>query len=548
MNAPRPILLALVSLAVVFGIGIAAGRWLGSQRTQDAWSDQAAVSKRRVPRSSDEVAHALATARNTADPVDRRLAVLSLVETADPSELRRIFLAGNESDDPSSRNAAAQRWAEIDPKGFLEFLRALPRDDVDDFTEVCGILFRTWAHHDPEAAMATARTISRLPGFTSARWEAITAILADDPEKGFALAAKERNLWSGNQVKKSVWENDPARFVKAGSAVPPNSYGQYAFYAFQGARNDALKAWCERDLAGALDWAKQLSPENRAQFLPQVVSKLAAQDLEQARSLFESLPPSRERERVGPAIVGEWAKSDPQAALDWIEDKMTGGKGEAYGAWIQACSEKGLDRAADLLGALPEGNGRDAATAALASRWGEKDLKAAVAWLETTPSSAARRRAYEQLSWRWMEKDLAGFQQFISTAPAGDVPRNALMNIGYRLVDKPLDQTLAWLQALPEDRRQEAFGGFISDYSYRQKPADLVEFIGKLNDPAMQNDVARRALSNYLWNDLDKAETLCEKLPAGPLRAAAREQINAHSNLKDSEKQRLLTKLAAPAG
>ena len=103
--------------------------------------------------------------RDGKDPLEARLKLLSLIENATPGDLERIFNSARLTDDLAARNAAAQHWAEIDPAGFFSHLKGLRSDEMDELSEVASILFRTWAHRDPEEALAAAVKVKTLPGF-----------------------------------------------------------------------------------------------------------------------------------------------------------------------------------------------------------------------------------------------------------------------------------------------------------------------------------------------------------------------------------------------
>jgi hypothetical protein len=503
--------------------------------------------------------------RDANDPLEARLKLLSIIESATPGDLERIFNSARLSDDLSARNAAAQHWAEIDPQGFVAHLKTLRADEMEELNEVTAILFRTWAHRDPEAALAMAKKSEKLTGFQGARPAAVSGILEDDPDKGFALLAKEKNLYLEQVFKKAIWEKDPARFVKASaqagdtlnmygnawmmdpySGGPMNAYGTTGIYGLAGARNEALAAWAAADFPAALEWAKSLKADGRAGVMPLLLGKLAETDLNQARGIFESLAPSKERESVGPAIVAQWAKTDPTAALAWIEEKMTGGKSQAYSSWIRAVASNGMEKAASLLATLPEGNGRDYATRTLAMEWANKDVTGAVTWIKTMQDGEDRRDAYGNVARQWAQKDQAGFKEFVATVPRAELPDQYTYYL-YGRTREEQDKNLIWAATLPEDRRDPIFLNMFSQSSWNRKPAEIVELLGQVDNTDLQVRAGTQVLNEMLYNDTAKAEELLGLLPSSFRSAEKREQlrtqIQAIGNLSDADKQKLLKKL-----
>jgi hypothetical protein len=555
------------TFTLIAGIGLpacfAAGYALVPSRTQDARS---AVSKPLFETVSPlgqgiKASAVLKEIRDSKDPLEARLRLLSLVESATPGDLERIFDSARLTDDLSARNAAAQHWAEIDPQGFFKHLKDLRSDEMDELGEVAAILFRTWAHRDPEEALAIAKKSQTLPGFMGARGAAVSGALEDDPEKGFALLAKEKNLYLEQAFKKSIWEKDPARFVKASTQAGDtlNRYGGGGFggmgmdpfggsglYGLAGARNEALAAWAGSDFPAALEWAKFLKADERAGVMPALLGKLAEKDLNQARGIFESLAPSKEREAVGPAIVAQWAKTDPRAALAWIEDTMTGGRTQAYSAWIRAVASNGLENAATMLEALPDGNGRDYATRVLAGEWAAKDVTAAINWIKGMQDGSDRREAYASVARQWAQKDQAGFKEFVATVPRAELPDQYLYYL-YGRTNEEQEKNLTWAAALPEDRRDPVFLNMFTQTAWNRKPAEIVELLNKVDDADLQARAGTQTFRNLLYNDTSKAQEFLGLLPSnllsGEQRDEIRKQIQEMGNLSDTEKQSLLIKL-----
>lgn len=539
----KTLLVACIGLPVCFAAGYA----LSPSSTESSRGSvrKSLFGNASTPAQGIRAGALLAEIRAAKDPLEARLSLLSLIESAEPGDLERLFSAARRSDDSSARNAAAQRWAEKDPAGFFNHLKSLPADEMEELDEVATILFRTWAHSDPVEALASAKKSSTLPGFQNSRGAVIFGALEDDPEKGFALMAKEKNIYLGQAMKKSVWDKDPARFVKA-YATLPTSLSRYTYGDMAAARNEALTAWATADFPGALEWAKTLKPEARAGVMPALLGKLAETDLAQARGIFESLAPSAEREAAGPAIVAQWAKKDPQAALDWIEEKMTGGRSQAYAAWIKAAASNGMDKAAVLVASLPEGNGRDYATRTLAVEWANKDLPGAVNWIKNMPESADRRDAYGSVVGRWAEKDQAGFKDFIATVPKNELPEEYSYYI-YTRNKEDQDKNVAWAASLPEDRRRPVFENAFAQAAWNRKPAEIVDLLNQVKDPELQAGASTQLLNGLLQEDSTKAGELLGLLPAGLLSAdrskELKKTIQGLGNLSDTEKQTLLTKL-----
>ena len=323
-------------------------------------------------------------------------------------------------------------------------------------------------------------------------------------------------------------------------------YGGPGSYGLGQARMDALAAWAGTDFPAALEWAKSLKDDQRAGVMPALLGKLAEKDLTQARSIFESLAPSKEREAAGPAIVAQWAKTDPKAALAWIESTMTGGRTQAYSAWIRALASNGMENAATMLQTLPEGNGRDYATRVLAGEWAAKDVTEAVNWIKTMEDGADRREAYGNVARQWAQKDQAGFKEFVATAPRADLPDQYQYYLNGRTKEEQ-EKNLVWAAALPEDRRDPIYLNMFSQTAWNRKPAEIIEMLGQVNNTGLQAKAASQVLRNMLYEDTTKAGEFLGLMPStllsGDQREEVRKEIQQVGNLSDAEKQKLLKKL-----
>lgn len=410
-------------------------------------------------RTSAQLDAALAAADQGDDALMRRLRFLELVERAEPGELRRMFLSAQTS--RREKRAIAQRWAETDAPGMFEFLKSVSitdwERDGEQHDAVRGILFRTWAQQDPEEAMAAAGALSHRRQFRTAQWEIVQSLFASDPVKAFALSAGMPRNYGGDRLTDSIWQDDPAGFLKLAGDAPKGALrGQ-----IRAAADNAFAAWVKKDPAAATEWLKSRPADQRRSLWSAMSFRMAEVDPTTAQAWFSSLPASAEREEAGSQIVNAWAKKDARAALEWLQDNLQGGRTQAFAHVAEALASQGIDSAKQLLEAMPPGSQRDTVVSTIANTWASKDFKPALDWvLSLPPDDPGRRQALRNIGYQWPEKDLAGAAAFVLANEGRGDARDMMWNVSGQFFEKDLQAGVAWAAALPENAGNEAFDAF----------------------------------------------------------------------------------------
>ena len=253
------------------------------------------------------------------DRLLKRLRFLDSLGAANSAGLQQIFRGTGTS--RQEKRAVAQRWAETDPAGLLGFLKGLSRTDWDRDGEqsdaIRGILFRTWAVQDPEAALAAADALTTRPQFRNARWEIVQMLFGTDPAKAFAAAVKLPQSMNEDHTVDTVWKKDPAAFLKAAGEAPR---GALKNGEVLNATVNAFGEWLKKDSTAAAAWLKGLPLEQQRKLWGRMASQFAETNPAGAQAWFKDTPASAEREKAGAEMVKALAKKDPRAALGiWPE-------------------------------------------------------------------------------------------------------------------------------------------------------------------------------------------------------------------------------------
>jgi hypothetical protein len=504
----------------------------------------ATTAKTAEPRSAAEIDAARTAAAEAEDALVRRLRFLERVEKADPAELRKLFLSGQTTS--REQRAIAQRWAESDPAGLFDFLKSLSRSEWDrdagQHDAVRGILFRTWARQDADAALAAADSLERRPHFRGARWEIVQSLFSTDPAKALAAAAGLPAWSSGDPLPESVWKNDPASFLKAAGEASTKSLKNELVRA---AVVDAFAAWVKQNPGAAAEWLKSRPPDQQRRLWGRLASRMADADPAAAQAWFQDLPPSAEREDAGAQIVGAWAKKDPRAALEWLQDNLEGGRTQAFAGVAEALAEKGAEDAKQLLEAMPPGNQRDEVVAAIARTWSNKEFKPAMDWvLSLPPDDPGRRRAMEHLGYQWAEKDLAGAAAYVQAHADQPETRNIRSAVTSQFSEKDLGAGLAWAASLPPQAQDRIFMDFWMNSFHQKRQPEVIAAVEKLPAPQQAAVVERLVVgtlrTNYGDPDQDARFLNALKFVPDTLRDTARRAVEKAESASPERKQAAL--------
>jgi hypothetical protein len=218
-------------------------------------------------------------------------------------------------------------------------------------------------------------------------------------------------------------EKSPAEAAQWVAGLPDNSFGHAAF-------KEVVIPWAEKDLDGAVGWVQQL-PEGGNKTAAELSLAAAAanqQDAVTAINLTASLPPSPERDSVLNYSVRQWATTDKDSAVAWINqvedpalrEKMLGEVAVNMGA------QDPVAAAEFVATAMPDGQDRNNATVEIIRFWASSAPADAASWVEQFPEGQLRNAAMENLIDVWGKDDLSQAGAWLDGLPAGSSRDKAL--------------------------------------------------------------------------------------------------------------------------
>ncbi len=329
----------------------------------------------------------------------------------------------------------ASRWGRSDPQAALRWSEGLT--GRDQFSTMEDIL-RHWSEEDPAAAVDY---VAQLPGSErslhllrdlSHRWAETDRSAA--LEWSMALDDPALRMRAIRGVASSWAEHEPAE----AAAFTTNSLENV------NERNHVLEAvarrWAERDLQGALQWARALESGDQQRATQSVLRLVAEHNPSEAASLYQEianeLPPSgpisREYRHMAQEVARVWSSSSPAEAAQWAltlperDSIQRGAVGDVTEQWMRIDSMA----AGEWISSLPAGRTRDGASERVVHMTTHTDPSAAFDWALSISEDHRRFGLIHHTLSQWRNVDRPAARQALSTA---DIPAEVRQRFGEEL-------------------------------------------------------------------------------------------------------------------
>ncbi len=256
------------------------------------------------------------------------------------------------------------------------------------------LLFGRWAEEDPMAAMAYSDTM------------------------GFAGAFVRPTILQS-------WASvDPANAARYYSENPTQfGMGRGGPMGQNGASSIAAE-WARQDPDAALAWADSLQGREKNDALSAVVREVAAKDPAKAAEMAAAMDPDA-RGDAYQAIARQWGASNFSDAESWIRSLPADQQDAAMAEAIAGLSLENPELAGQKALSMPDGDEREDAISIAAGNWARTNPAEAANWVMGTGSEDAQRRAMRDIMPTWTAQNDAAALEFVTSQPAGDVRDSA---------------------------------------------------------------------------------------------------------------------------
>ncbi len=401
-------------------------------------------------------------------PSDFEQAVLlyNLIRSADAQFLDGLLTEADtlrpRREGEAAKSIIYGRYAEVDPAGALA--RITSRGGREE--RFLSRLFRAWAKHDLDGALAAAETLEE----------------AHRRQAGAAILSVTEHL------------HEDRRFEIAESLSAQETLQR-------------MRAEENLEVDPALAWRDAVASERgpaREQALLHIAHSWLARDPENAMAAVDGLGRQADGWRAG--LVGQWAERDREAATAWVlAQPASAARAQMVeglaGAIAQSSPMEALGFADQFTG-----NERNVATEAAFRTWGEKDPGAALeAWTQRRPQGFQWLDAW--LVMRWADRDAAAAFEWAAAQPPSSSRPHLLNTTLRKLAETDPRGALARAEELRGSERERAIAAALSEWAQRDHRAAASWVAG--ND-ALAVGARRSALASVLrvWGAKDARAAL----------------------------------------
>ena len=252
------------------------------------------------------------------------------------------------------------------------------------------------------------------------------------------------------------------------------------------------REWAKLDPNAALEWANGLDGRDKSSALVSVVSEMSLSDPEGAAALAAGFG-DEDQGRAYREIAEQWARQDFSAAEAWISTLSGDAKQGALGSAIEVLASNDPQRAAAMLTDMETGRSRDRAVEDVASAWAAQDPAQAAAWL-VSQETGEMEDAMRRVMMNWVGQDSASALSFVESQPVGEARDSAASTYLWMNRDADPQQSLALAETISDDGDRNRAIGMTARRWMEEDEAGATAYIQ--NSTVLSDEVKERILSD----------------------------------------------------
>lgn len=399
------------------------------------------------------------------------------------SECREAWLFVRKERSPETRflmEAIARRWAELDANDAL--MAALKETDRD-FSR----------HLGPEAAKRLVREnledaldlIQSTP-VGSARIQLSEWILGEaaaiSPRRAAELISTERGLRRSSvvfQVAREWGRQNPEAALQWTASLPEGNLRENS-------TKMVWSGWAEKDPAAV---AGKLKEE-------------ASQAVKEDHDIYQ-------------LVAGHWAKSDPAAAIAWIEtiESKEGLERAMRGLNSMQVSELGVAGAQALINGAKTEAVRTQLTREMVRQLAKGDVQEAFAFVDGLNDAQAREQAFRPILEEWTQQNPAEASRYVAGMPEGKERTELMRRTMEHWAQAEPEAAAEFAEQLPPGKERD-FAALQLTRAWREEdPQKGLEFLRRIEDPGIAAEAAKDLVEVLVRSDRAAAVAIANELP-----------------------------------
>ena len=232
---------------------------------------------------------------------------------------------------------------------------------------------------------------------------------------------------AGMFVRPTVLQSWAASDPNGAAAYYENNKSQFAMMGMMGGRGGGSGTatiageWAKQDPEAALQWANTLEGKDKSDATVKALAQMAVKDPAKAAELTAGLEGKALSDAYS-SIAGEWAKKSWSDTKTWLSSLPAEAREEATGSAVESLASSNPKLAATEALAMAEGEAREEAIEKVAEEMASQgNPKDAVSWVMENGSEDAQRETIEDVMGNWVAQDQTGARGWIDDQPEGRV-------------------------------------------------------------------------------------------------------------------------------
>ena len=272
----------------------------------------------------------------------------------------------------------------------------------------------------------------------------------------------------------------------------PNDFDMMGGRGGPGGDNGAgviAREWAKLDPQAALDWAQSLDGRDKSSALVSVLGEMAAKDPAEAASVAAGLE-GDDRNRAYSEIAEKWALSDYSSAEAWINTLTGEDKQDAMASAIGVLAKTDPVGASQKVASMSDGREKERAIEDVASSWARQDPAAAAEWVAGQSDGADGMR---DVMATWAAQDSAAALTFLESQPQGEIRDSATQAYLWTNRSMAPTESLPLAETITDERDRSRAIGMTAMRWMREDEAAATAYVQQ--STAISDEVKERILS-----------------------------------------------------
>ena len=272
-------------------------------------------------------------------------------------------------------------------------------------------------------------------------------------------------------------------------------------------------------------------------------SKKSHKDLAQMARLAADSADDIDNSSLLQALISEWAKQDPIAALafakeqdrsdllfiglrslgasdyegamDWLQNNVTDltMHGHLLAGIFQGVAKTDPSRAVEMANQLTNAFHKDQILSVTLDEWAKQDINGVFEWLETTEFSQQFPHHYDQVITRYINDSPREAADLVNKMEAGTSKANFALNLAYELAKEDTSEAIKWAESLTGSEKGFAIQGALESWASQEAGMEALDYAIQQNEATDYESIIGKVMMQLTKSNPEKLQQRLSSLP-----------------------------------